>query len=185
LRWVAEGGYGGERAAIERELDPWRDVGRRRFLDFGCGTGAHAHYFPPQHYVGVDISTIYLAHAARTRQGVYAAVSGDAIALRDASFDAGLIVGVLHHLDDALVRATMAELRRVLRPHATLLVMEDIPPPSLWNLPGHVMHWLDRGGYIRRESDYVALFGPHFAVRRSYTTRSGICDYGVYVLKPV
>lgn len=184
LRWVAEAGYRGERAAIDRELEPWRDRGRRRFLDFGCGTGAFADCFPPECYVGVDISTVYLAHARKARPGLFAAASGDGIALRSQRFDAALVVGVIHHLGDELARATVAELRRVLRPEATLLVMEDIPPPGIWNLPGHAMHWIDRGGHIRDDAAYRALFSPHFAVTRSYPIRSGICDYGVYVLAP-
>jgi SAM-dependent methyltransferase len=92
------------------------------------------------------------------------------------------VLGVFHHLPDQLVRASIGELHRVLKPDATLLVMEDVPPPSIWNLPGHLMHWLDRGDHIRSDADYRALFTPHFDVRRSYHMRSGICDYGVYVL---
>jgi hypothetical protein len=60
--------------------------------------------------------------------------------------------------------------------------MEDIPPPDPWNIAGHAMHWLDRGGNIRSDADYRALFGG-FGVERSYQMRSGICDYGVYVLR--
>jgi SAM-dependent methyltransferase len=184
LRWLAEAGYHGERAAIARELTPFRDVGRRRFLDFGCGTGAFAGCFPAAHYVGVDISTIYLSYARRAHAGAFAASSGDAIGLRDASFDAGVVVGVIHHFDDALAHATFAELRRVLKPTATLLLMEDIPPPDRWNLPGHALHWVDRGGHIRDQAAYRRLFAGCFTVARSYPIRSGICDYQAYVLHP-
>jgi hypothetical protein len=45
------------------------------------------------------------------------------------------------------------------------------------------MHWLDRGGHIRSEHAYRALFGAGFALLRTYHMRSGICDYGVYVLR--
>jgi hypothetical protein len=103
--------------------------------------------------------------------------------LRDQHFDAALVLGVLHHLPDEIVRAAMQELQRVLKPGATVLVMEDIPPPDPWNIAGHAMHWLDRGGHIRSEADYRALFGAGFAVRRTCHMRSGICDYGVYVLE--
>ena len=63
-----------------------------------------------------------------------------------------------------------------------MLVLEDIPPPSIWNLPGRLMHWLDRGDAIRQDADYRRLFAPYFSVRRAWTLRSGICDYGVYRL---
>jgi hypothetical protein len=76
----------------------------------------------------------------------------------------------------------MGELSRVLRPGATALVMEDIPPPAGDNPAGQLLHQLDRGGYIRDEAAYQAIFGPELVVERSYTIRSGICDYAVYVL---
>jgi hypothetical protein len=61
--------------------------------------------------------------------------------------------------------------------------MEDIAPPDIWNIAGHAMHWLDRGGYIRSNADYRALMAPHFVPRSEYTMRSGICDYAVYVME--
>jgi SAM-dependent methyltransferase len=181
LRWLVEAGFQGERLVIARELRPWAGDSRR-FLDFGCGTGEFADAFPPERYVGIDLSTTYLRFAGSHRPGSYLATSGDGLALADASFDAALVLGVLHHLPDAVAAAAMAELHRALRPGATALVMEDIPPPDRRNLAGHLMHWLDRGGHIRSEADYRTIFGPDFAIERAYQMRSGICDYAVYVL---
>jgi SAM-dependent methyltransferase len=183
LRWIVEAGFVGERRVIARELAPWRDVGQRRFLDFGCGTGEFARDFPAAHYVGMDLSKTYLRFAAQARGGSYLAASGDALALADTSFDAALVLGVLHHLPDTIAAAAMAELQRVLRPGATALVIEDVPPPTLWNIPGHLMHAIDRGGHIRDDAAYRALFGPGFTVEKRFHMRSGICDYGVYVLR--
>ncbi|HMQ32897.1 MAG TPA: class I SAM-dependent methyltransferase [Chloroflexaceae bacterium] len=182
LRWVVEAGFGGERLAIARELRPWAGD-RRRFLDLGCGTGEFADEFPAGRYVGVDPSTGYLRFAAGNRPGSYLASAGEALALADGSFDAALVCGVLHHLPDAVARAAMAELARVLRPGATVLVMEDIPPPAGQNPAGHLMHAVDRGGHIRGEAEYRAVFGPLLSVERAYSLRSGICDYAVYVLE--
>lgn len=182
LRWIVEAGFHGERLAIARELRPW--VGdMRRFLDFGCGTGEFAGEFPPGRYVGIDLSTTYLRFAGSHRSGSYLASSGAGLALADGSLDAALILGVLHHLPDDIAATAMAELHRALRPGATVLVMEDIPPPDPWNIAGHLMHWLDRGGHIRSEADYRTIFGGDFAVERFYPMRSGICDYAVYVLR--
>lgn len=183
LRRMVEADFRGEKQVIARELAPWQDVGRRRFLDFGCGTGEFAPCFPAAHYVGIDLSPIYIRFAGRTHPGSFLASSGEALALADAAFDAALVLGVLHHLPDDLAAAAMDELGRVLRPGATALVIEDVPPPGVWNLPGHVMHWLDRGGHIRSENDYRALFGASFQLVRTLPMRSGICDYGVYVLR--
>lgn len=183
LRRIVEADFRGEKAVIADELEPWRDVGRREFLDFGCGTGEFAPCFPAAHYVGIDPSTIYLHFARQHHAGYFAASDGAALALAGERFDAALVLGVLHHLPDPVARMAMTELHRVLRPGATAVVIEDVPPPGPWNVAGHLMHWLDRGGFIRTESDYRALFGAGFAIIRSYPMRSGICDYGVYVLR--
>jgi SAM-dependent methyltransferase len=182
LRRVVENGFRGEKEVIARELDPWRDVGRRAFLDFGCGTGEFAPCFPAAHYTGVDVAPYYIEYAGKHYGGQFAVTSGAAIGLANARFDAALVVGVFHHMPDDLVRSSVAELHRVLKPGATMLVMEDTPPPDPWNVAGHAMHWLDRGGYIRTNTEYRALLAPQFVVQRNYLMRSGICDYEVYVL---
>ena len=182
LRWLVEAGFRGEHQVIARELQPFADR-HRRFLDFGCGTGQFASDFPAERYVGMDLTRPYVQYAGTSRPGSFSVMDGTALGLADTSFDAALVLGVFHHLSDGLVRASIDELRRVLKPGATLVVIEDVPPPTIWNLPGHLMHWLDRGDHIRSDADYRALFAPHFAVQRSYHMRSGICDYGVYVLE--
>jgi SAM-dependent methyltransferase len=183
LRRLVEDGFRGERAAIARELDPWRENEPRTFLDLGCGTGEFAPCFPAARYVGVDLSREYIRFAARAHRGHFAVSDSSLLAMESQRFDAALVLGILHHLPDEVVCATVRELHRVLRPAAIALVMEDIPPPDWRNLPGHLMHWLDRGGYIRGEADYRAFFSPGFEVLRASTMRSGICDYGVYVLR--
>lgn len=182
LRWAVEAGFQGERAAIARELRPWAGD-TRRFLDFGCGTGEFAAEFPAGRYVGLDISLGYLRFAAANRPGSFLAGAGEALPFAAASFDAALICGVLHHLPDALARAAMAELARVLRPGGTALVMEDTPPPAGQNPAGQLMHAIDRGGHIRDEAAYRAIFGPALSVDSAYPMRSGVCDYAVYVLR--
>lgn len=181
LRWIAEAGYYRHYAVIERELTPWRNA-NRRFIDLGCGTGQHARCFPPRQYVGVDPTRPYIEFAAAHRPGSYLIMNGTELGVRPSGFDGALVLGVFHHLSDEMVQGCMDELYSALDTNGTLLVIEDIPPPSIWNVPGYIMHWLDRGEHIRTDHDYRALFAPHFAMRSSYTMRSGICDYQVYVL---
>ena len=181
LRWLAEAGYHRHHAVIDLELDPFRSDDRR-FLDFGCGTGQFAARFPARRYVGMDLTRAYVAFAAAHRPGAFAVMDAGALGFRSAQFDGALVLGVFHHLSDELVRRGMRELHAALKPGATLLVIEDVPPPSIWNVPGHLMHMLDRGDHIRTDEDYRALFAPYFQVQKSYGMRSGICDYGVYVL---
>ena len=181
LRWLAEAGYRGHYRTIERVLEP-RHGSTRRFLDLGCGTGQFAGSFPAERYVGVDPTRPYVAFAAGHRPGHYTVMDGSALGLARHTFDGALVLGVFHHLSDEIVRRSMVELDHALKADATLLVIEDVPPPSPWNVPGRMMHWLDRGDHIRTDAEYRALFAPHFEVRESFGMRSGICDYGVYVL---
>jgi len=183
LRRVVENGFRGEKEVIAQELDPWCDVGLREFLDFGCGTGEFAPCFPAEYYTGVDIAMHYIRFASRTYPGSFMVASGAALSLAARQFDAALVLGVFHHMPDDLARKTVAELHRVLKPGATLLVIEDIPPPAWWNIAGHIMHWLDRGGFIRSDANYQALLADGFGIVRSYPMRSGICDYQIYVLR--
>lgn len=188
LRRLAEDQFRGEHTVIAQELTPWRSVGQRRFLDLGCGTGELASCFPPSAYVGIDYSRTYIHfaahHTSRTTPGRrFAVMDATALGFGEASFDAALVLGVLHHLPDNHARAALHELERVIRPGGILLIMEDIPPPDVWNIGGHLLHLVDRGGYIRTKTHYQALVGAGFAVARTYHMRSGICDYGVFVLR--
>jgi SAM-dependent methyltransferase len=184
LRAFVEDGFRGEKEVIERELAPWRDPGQRLYLDLGCGTGLFASCFPPGQYVGIDPAPHYVKYAVTDQPAAYAVMDGVGLGLRDASFDGAIVLGVLHHLPDTVVRGVVMELFRALKPGATLLVMEDIEPPNgSWNIAGRAMHWLDRGGFIRSDDDYHRLLAPEFVSHKRYPIRSGICDYAVYVME--
>jgi SAM-dependent methyltransferase len=183
LRRIAEAGFGAEKRVIASELVRPGDTAERAYLDFGCGTGEFAACFPPGSYTGFDIARHYVRYAGERRSGRYAVMSGGELGFGRAHFDGALVLGVFHHFPDSLVRESVAELHRVLRPGARLLVMEDIPSPRPWNLLGHLMHWLDRGDHIRSDAEYRALLLTHFELLRSYQIKSGICDLAVYVLE--
>src|SRR5437867_13200076 len=100
LRRVVEDGFRGEKEVIARELDPWRDVGRREFLDFGCGTGEFAPCFPAAHYTGVDVAAHYIRFAGRAYPAAFLVASGAALSLAARRFDAALVLGVFHHMSD-------------------------------------------------------------------------------------
>lgn len=183
FRAIAEFGFRADYDLIEQELKPFHGDPNRRFLDFGCGTGQFASCFPKDRYVGFDIAPHYVRYARRRHQRDVCVMNGGAVGFRNGSFDAALIMGVFHHLDDATVTASVKELHRVLRPNSTVLMVEDIPAQSRWNLLGRAMHWLDRGDNIRSVAHYTRLLEPYFVIERSSTMISGICDLGVYVLK--
>ncbi len=182
FRAVAEFGFHADYALIEQELHPFTGDSSRRFLDFGCGTGQFASCFPADRYVGFDIAPHYVRYAHQRHRRNVCVMNGGAVGFQSESFDAALIMGVFHHLDDDTVRACVQELHRVLRPHSRVLMVEDIPAQNRWNVLGRAMHWLDRGDNIRSVAHYQRLLEPYFVIERSSTILSGICDLAVYVL---
>jgi SAM-dependent methyltransferase len=179
LRWVLEAGYRGERLVLERE----GVLRAGRVLDLGCGTGALAGLFAPDRYQGVDPNPRYIARANSARPGHrFAVMDGRRLELESSSFDAVVIGGVVHHLSDPDALAILREARRVLAPAGGRLVMwEDIPTLSRWNLIGSLVHRLDEGDHIRPQEAYLRLVESVFGPARHYTMSSGVCDYVVMV----
>jgi ubiquinone/menaquinone biosynthesis C-methylase UbiE len=101
----------------------------RRLADVGGGTGNYALALAGEGWlpVVVDRSAAMLTHAER--KGLEA-IEGDAtdLPLADDSFDAVMLVSMLHHIDSPA--KALAEAKRVLRPGGRLAVMvftrEDI-----------------------------------------------------------
>jgi len=183
LRRLLEANFRGEKAVVRRELRAWRPGSGLHLLDFGCGTGELVPLFPRKKYVGMDISPIYIAYARKTHGPRFQVMDGQFLGYADDSFDEGLVAGVFHHLPDEAVRRMTAELARVIRPGGRLLVLEDTLARDWWNIPGRLIHLVDRGGHIRSEEEYLALFGDRFVLVRAYPMRSGFCDYQVFALR--
>jgi SAM-dependent methyltransferase len=179
LRWLLEAGYAGERQVVSTE----RCASAGVVLDLGCGTGALAGLFAPERYVGIDTDGAYLDRAARKHaRHRFLRMDGSRLAFRSGVFDVVLIGGVIHHLDDPIAAAFLAEARRVLRPATGRLVLwEDVPTRSPWNVIGRLVHRLDEGDHIRPAQRYVDLVRTRFSAVRAYPMRSGVCDYVVVV----
>ncbi len=105
------------------------------------------------------------------------------LAVGQATFEAALVGGVLHHLDDATVDSVLAGLRRALRPDGRLIAWEDVPARDRGNFVGSLIQNLDRGDFIRKASEYEAKLREYFTVERTYPMRSGVCDYEVFVCR--
>ena len=99
--------------------------GNERVLDIGCGTGRYfdnlSQRFADIHYVGLDRSMGMLT-AHRASSGL---VNGDAMTLpfSDDYFDVVVAGHMLYHVEN--VDHTIQEIKRVLKPHGTLLVITN------------------------------------------------------------
>jgi ubiquinone/menaquinone biosynthesis C-methylase UbiE len=105
----------------------WRDV---ETLEVGCGQGTIVNYLAPRgaRMTGIDMSSESLrraqagaeemGHADRVR---LMRADAEHLPFPDASFDAVVSCGVLHHTPD--IRAGLREIHRVARPGARVMVM--------------------------------------------------------------
>jgi ubiquinone/menaquinone biosynthesis C-methylase UbiE len=179
FRWILEAGFRGEKKVIQDE----RLSECKKLLDLGCGTGILSGALDKQEYTGIDLHAAYVRRAKR-RFPFRSFIQMDArrLAFKENHFDCVVISGVLHHLNDADVRMILSECKRVLnRKSGKIVVWEDVPVRNKMNFIGSFVHSLDQGEHIRKESDYIDLFGLFFRKLKHYPMISGVCDYIVLV----
>jgi SAM-dependent methyltransferase len=181
LCWILSAGHQGEKEVLQSE----GITEAASILDLGCGTGAMAGCFRPESYVGVDPNGGYISRARATKSGYrFEIADGRSLPFADGSFDAVLIGGVIHHLDDASARSVLQESRRVLAPGRGVLVMrEAVPTRNRWNWIGRLVVRLDEGDFIRPQEEYLEMAGEVFGQRaiRHYPVSSGVGDAVVIV----
>lgn len=122
----------------------------QRVLDLGCGTGTLAVLIrqtcPETHVTGLDPDPKALAIARRKadRAGVdivFEQGFADELPFPDASFDRIVSSLVFHHLPPDVVRATVPEIRRVLRPGGSINVLDfGKASGGLHGLLAHLVH---------------------------------------------
>lgn len=177
LRKIVELNFRKEKNAIRRYLQLRSG---ERVVDIGCGTGEFAPLFPASQYEGIDLDPANISYAKKHYPS-YRFQVGDALHLPfpDASFDAALVCGVLHHLSDDEARGVITEMRRVLKLSGKALVMEDTKTERLVS---RIMHDIDQGAHIRSERAWNEMMRSSFRVEHSWSFTSGICYYTGFVL---
>lgn len=99
-------------------------------LDLGCGPGGFLSVAAPHcaSITGVDVVPAFVEQCQATidrlgLRGARALLSdGRRIPVEDGTFDAAILVDVIHHCEDPV--AVLADVRRVLRPGGRLLIFE-------------------------------------------------------------
>lgn len=110
-------------AMVERDVYSFHDV-----LDFGCGCGRVARNFQdaPEscRFYGTDIDAELVSWCEMNLPGVRWSTNGSRppSAFPDGTFDLIYAISVFSHLDEALERAWLGELRRIAKPGATLIL---------------------------------------------------------------
>lgn len=180
LRRIVELNYFPQKKLIRRYFG---DLSGHKFIDIGSGTGEFAGSFDHLDYHGVDISSDYIAHAKKTGAGKFYVMDATNLEFPNDEFHSGLIMALLHHLDDETAKKVLFEAKRVLKPEGKILIMEDAKIKSLLNFITRPMQALDRGDYIRPTRAYHDLISKHFSIEEHGEFRSGMITYAYFVVR--
>lgn len=147
------------RCLDEAELKPGD-----RVLDVGCGPAYYFDRLPEVDYVGFDTSAPYVAYARRHfgDRGEFRCeiLTGDHLAGLG-QFDAVLLFGLLHHLDDGQCATLLDLAARSLAPGGRVISCDPVLHPG----QNRVSRWMsenDRGEYVRRPEAYDSMAGVSF-----------------------
>lgn len=109
----------------------------QRVLDIGCGTGSLAvlvkQRYPQVEIVGLDPDPKALARAQRKAQQAQVSLKfdrgfADALAYPENSFDWVFSAFMFHHLPSDRKEPALREIRRVLKPHGSLYLVDFAGP---------------------------------------------------------
>jgi ubiquinone/menaquinone biosynthesis C-methylase UbiE len=134
-----------------------------RVLDVGCGTGTLAvlikRLHPHVDVVGLDPDPKVLARAGRKAEGAGVSIRvdrgfSDELPYADASFDRVFSTFMLHHLEADEKEKTMREVRRVLKPGGSFLLL-DFGGSDTGD--GSVARWLHSRHRLRDNSEGQVL----------------------------
>jgi SAM-dependent methyltransferase len=135
-----------------------------RVLDVGCGPAYYFDRLPEVDYVGFDTSEAYIAYA-RQRYGKRGDFRCETLTAEHldqlGQFDAILLFGLLHHLDDAACANLLDLSARALKPGGRVVSCDT----TLHEGQRRVSRWMaenDRGEYVRRPESYDRMARASF-----------------------
>jgi SAM-dependent methyltransferase len=131
-----------------------------RVIDIGCGPGYIVNYISKNvHYVGYDIDQPYIEHANAKfwGRGSFYCRLFDATAAQELyPVDIVMMNGLLHHISDAELTGTLANVRSVLRPGGTLFSLDGCYRTGQSAFRKWMLD-IDRGHFVRDEAGYRAV----------------------------
>jgi len=175
----------GQRAVTLNKLEERRRIRRRleamglppgsKVLDFGCGTGLFARTFTGAGliYRGYDIDEEHVSFARRMHPG-YVFASRREEVVRHGPFDLIVANCCFHHIADVEIAEELEWVKSILADRGRFLLIDIAAHPEDRSVVRRAYRALERGAFLRRDEEYVALVARHLAVRRVDAERSHV-----------
>jgi len=164
-----------ERRRIRRRLEALALPAGSKVLDFGCGTGLFASTFAASGltYRGYDIDHGLVSFARRAHPGYVFVSTRDEVA-GHGPFDLIVANCCFHHIADDALAEVLEWVKSILASRGTFLLIDIAAHPQDRSIVRRAFRALERGAFLRRDEEYVALVARHLAVRRVDPERSHV-----------
>ena len=139
-----------------------------RILDVGCGPGSMVSYLPRSEYVGFDVNPDYIQQARqRFPEAHFTCDRVNEYNLPQSEyFDIVIALGILHHLEDKEAVQLFRMARRTLKPQGRLITLDGVWVAGQSRFARFLLS-RDRGRFVRRAEQYVALASTSFSTVNS------------------
>ena len=139
-----------------------------RILDVGCGPGSMVPYLPRSEYVGFDANSDYIQQAQRRFPEAHFTCDrvNEYNLPQSEYFDIVIALGILHHLDDQEAVQLFRMARRTLKPQGRLITLDGVWVAGQSRFARFLLS-RDRGRFVRRAEQYVALASTSFSTVNS------------------
>jgi SAM-dependent methyltransferase len=164
--WGSVVGSDGYRKTLAREHIRARPSDR--ILDVGCGPGSMVPYLPRSEYVGFDANPDYIQQARRRFPEAHFTCDrvNEYNLPQSEYFDVVIALGILHHLDDQEAVQLFRMARRTLKPQGRLITLDGVWVAGQSRFAKFLLS-RDRGRFVRRAEQYVALASTSFSTVNS------------------
>jgi SAM-dependent methyltransferase len=135
-----------------------------RVLDIGCGPGYILNYMPRVDYVGFDTEPRYIEYAKEhfpDRGQFFCEHFAQEHVAKLEPFDAIMLFGVIHHLDDVVAENLLGLLAKCLVPNGRIVTLDPCLAPGQSRIARFVAE-ADRGRFVREEPAYRRLGAEEF-----------------------